>query len=426
MIECDHPVVVGSLCALCGSEISAGQDLFCALHSTEDIKITQREALEAFGEKLRVLEERRKLILVLDLDQTVLHTVCDAPDVDYTVRFSMDNRTYSVKFRPNLGYMLERLSGFYEIHIYTMGTREYAEKIAEHIDPDGTYFHDRIVTRDENLGLLSKSLDRLFPSNHRNVVVLDDRADIWSYSKNLVLVKPFWHYNQVDINDPSLLRKRLSEEEAAEKDAKKRKVEEIKDPEILNKLEEMVLNSAIVEDRESKIEDLMCSERRPLGQAAVEGKGTGGSLSRGRLRPRDSLANDQELVKITELLTRVHKRYFASKQRNIKNILSRIRKRIFRGLRFFIPESHHRGSLSRLVGLYGGRMGKLGKTTDVIISGRDDAMASNARKYGCVVVSPRWVADCIYSLRRMEYGRCLVFDGTLKDEYEEELEKAFF
>jgi RNA polymerase II subunit A-like phosphatase len=45
---------------------------------------------------------------------------------------------------------LERAHELYELHIYTMGTRTYAEAIAKLIDPESRYFHDRIVTRDHH------------------------------------------------------------------------------------------------------------------------------------------------------------------------------------------------------------------------------------------------------------------------------------
>ena len=38
----------------------------------------------------------------------------------------------------------------YEMHIYTMGTRLYAHKVASILDPDNKYFKDRILSRDES------------------------------------------------------------------------------------------------------------------------------------------------------------------------------------------------------------------------------------------------------------------------------------
>lgn len=38
----------------------------------------------------------------------------------------------------------------YEMHVYTMGTRAYAEEVCAAIDPDGKFFGGRILSRDES------------------------------------------------------------------------------------------------------------------------------------------------------------------------------------------------------------------------------------------------------------------------------------
>ena len=42
------------------------------------------------------------------------------------------------------------MSEKYEMHVYTMGTRAYAEKVCAAIDPDGHLFGGRILSRDES------------------------------------------------------------------------------------------------------------------------------------------------------------------------------------------------------------------------------------------------------------------------------------
>ena len=95
------------------------------------------------------------------------------------------------------------------MHVYTMGTRAYAEEVCAAIDPGGVFFGGRIPSRDEsgskfaslarfeiqrtydiNPGLTQKSLQRLFPCDTSMVVIIDDRADVWEWSPNLVKVIP--------------------------------------------------------------------------------------------------------------------------------------------------------------------------------------------------------------------------------------------
>ena len=44
----------------------------------------------------------------------------------------------------------ESMSEKYEMHVYTMGTRAYAEEVCAAIDPDGKIFGGRLLSRDES------------------------------------------------------------------------------------------------------------------------------------------------------------------------------------------------------------------------------------------------------------------------------------
>jgi FCP1-like phosphatase family protein len=80
------------------------------------------------------------------------------------------------------------------MHVYTMGTRAYAEEVCAAIDPEGTIFGGRLLSRDESGSLTQKSLQRLFPCDTSMVVIIDDRADVWEWSTNLVKVVPCKSY----------------------------------------------------------------------------------------------------------------------------------------------------------------------------------------------------------------------------------------
>ena len=94
------------------------------------------------------------------------------------------------------------MSEYYEMHVYTMGTRTYADAICKVIDPGGRIFGDRILSRDESgsrsyarswklmTDFTSKNLKRLFPTDQSMVVVIDDRQDVWGDCPNLLKVVP--------------------------------------------------------------------------------------------------------------------------------------------------------------------------------------------------------------------------------------------
>lgn len=45
---------------------------------------------------------------------------------------------------------MRKTAAKYEMHVYTMGTRAYAEQVCAAIDPDGKIFGGRLLSRDES------------------------------------------------------------------------------------------------------------------------------------------------------------------------------------------------------------------------------------------------------------------------------------
>ena len=198
-------------------------------HDTQFLTISQEEASRIDEEAKRRLLAGRKLSLVVDLDQTIIHAAVDPtiktwmddpgnPNYDAVkdVRMfqlvddgpGMRGCWYYIKLRPGLEQFLESISKLYELHIYTMGTRQYAQQIARIIDPEGTIFGERILSRDESGSMVAKNLERLFPVDTKMVVIIDDRGDVWKWSANLVRVTPFEFFVGIgDINSSFLPKK---------------------------------------------------------------------------------------------------------------------------------------------------------------------------------------------------------------------------
>jgi RNA polymerase II subunit A-like phosphatase len=52
--------------------------------------------------------------------------------------------------RPGLTRFMSKLSKLYEMHVYTMGTRSYANAVCAALDPTGAWFGSRVLTRSES------------------------------------------------------------------------------------------------------------------------------------------------------------------------------------------------------------------------------------------------------------------------------------
>jgi len=239
---CPHSIQYKGMCGLCGKDMteinwtSATDDTERAkinmIHDQTSLKVSQDEASKAESELQKRLLAHKKLSLVVDLDQTIIHA-CIEPTVGEWQRdksspnyeavkdvrsFQLNDDGprglasgcwYYIKMRPGLKEFLAKISELYELHVYTMGTRAYAVNIAKIVDPDKKLFGDRIISRDENGNVTAKSLARLFPVDTKMVVIIDDRADVWPNNRpNLIKVVPYDFFLGIGDINSSFLPKR--------------------------------------------------------------------------------------------------------------------------------------------------------------------------------------------------------------------------
>ncbi len=199
------------------------------VHDNVSLTVSQAEATRVEEEAKRRLLASKKLSLVVDLDQTIIHATVDPTVEEWQNDEDNPNHAavkdvkkfklvddgpgargcwYYIKLRPGLEEFLHNVSKIYELHIYTMGTRLYAQNIANIVDPDRKIFGDRILSRDESGSLTAKNLQRLFPVDTKMVVIIDDRGDVWKWSENLVKVTPYDFFVGIgDINSSFLPKK---------------------------------------------------------------------------------------------------------------------------------------------------------------------------------------------------------------------------
>lgn len=233
---CTHEVNYGGLCAICGKNITS-QDYMgysdmaraniSMTHNTGDLTVSLEEASRLESENVKRLRQEKRLSLIVDLDQTIIHATVDPTvgewmsdpgNVNYDVlrdvrSFNLQEgpsgytSCYYIKFRPGLAQFLQKISELYELHIYTMGTKAYAKEVAKIIDPTGKLFQDRVLSRDDSGSLAQKSLRRLFPCDTSMVVVIDDRGDVWDWNPNLIKVVPYEFFVGIgDINSNFLAK----------------------------------------------------------------------------------------------------------------------------------------------------------------------------------------------------------------------------
>lgn len=198
-------------------------------HDNTQLTVSKGEAARLEEDAKRRLLASRRLSLVVDLDQTIIHATVDPTVGEWKEDKENPNYEalkgvkqfqliddgpgmrgcwYYIKLRPGLEEFLQNVAELYELHIYTMGTRAYAQNIADIIDPTRKLFGERILSRDESGSLTAKNLQRLFPVDTKMVVIIDDRGDVWRWNPNLIKVAPYDFFVGIgDINSSFLPKK---------------------------------------------------------------------------------------------------------------------------------------------------------------------------------------------------------------------------
>ncbi|UKK00974.2 protein-serine/threonine phosphatase [Theileria orientalis] len=263
--NCSHEVVVHGMCANCSVHVDTGlkrkhEDLnshtetsavpgFITSHA--GVEIDSDLAYEMECSEISKYLQDRKLCLVLDLDNTLVHATSQGPPADIdvetivissvewhnnlnyvqyvseddvegmklqntlessvlkTIVYNETETSYCnsyFKLRPGIFKFFRNVSKRYKLFLFTMGTRQHAQSALRILDPQGVYFGNRVFCRNDSKSCM-KSLDRLFP-NHKNLVlVMDDSEYVWTNKLALIKVHPYYFFsdltylNNYDLNN---------------------------------------------------------------------------------------------------------------------------------------------------------------------------------------------------------------------------------
>ena len=174
----------------------------------------------------KIIEDQR-LVLLLDLDGTVVYTAIDqcvpedAPlqGADGFV-LTVDGRGHPVRFRSGILAFMRRIVPLYEIHVVTMGRKGYATAIVERFNAldaqpfvtgdvltfedcenervDTTHRHDTGKVFEPDSGVVTRMKKGKSPMMGKEEVqvILDDRVDVWD-SRSVVQVVE-WRGQEAD------------------------------------------------------------------------------------------------------------------------------------------------------------------------------------------------------------------------------------
>ncbi|KAG7452156.1 uncharacterized protein BT62DRAFT_926376 [Guyanagaster necrorhizus] len=488
---CKHGMQLGGLCVLCGKDMTNSDYIGFSdtsrasiqmTHSANGPTVSLEEAQRIERETAERLIKSRKLSLIVDLDQTIVHATVDptvgewiaegeaweekhkqkngndvqmgeeSSDTDeeecnpnwealkdvkkfklgpesfgmpYEAKgkgksIEQDGCMYYIKPRPGWQAFLLEVAAKYEMHVYTMGTRAYAEQVCAAIDPDGKLFGGRLLSRDESGSLTQKSLQRLFPCDTSMVVIIDDRGDVWEWSPNLIKVVPYDFFVGIgDINSAFLPKVTTSNLMPSSTQA-------------------LITQNSIA--LEAQVEE------RPLARMQEQLTDSDDSAKDKEVSPKPDhehtshrkkallKSQDNELERVAKLLDEVHQRFFdaydasssnkrkrGEDERDVTKIIPSIRCKVLQGVHIVFsslfpmdtnPESSEVWKMARTFGAKCSAELVEGVTHVVAAKPGTDKVNHGSKRPGVRVVWAQWLTDCIMLWQRVDETPYLMDPGV--------------
>ncbi|XP_038890381.1 RNA polymerase II C-terminal domain phosphatase-like 4 isoform X1 [Benincasa hispida] len=229
---CSHPGSFGNMCIICGQRLDEESGVtFGYIH--KGLRLNNDEINRLRNIDMKSLLLHKKLILVLDLDHTLLNSTQlghltpeeeylrsqtdSLDDVTKGSLFLLNSVHTMTKLRPFVHSFLKEANQLFEMYIYTMGERAYAFEMAKLLDPKKEYFNGKVISRDDGTQKHQKGLDVVL-GQESAVLILDDTENAWpKHKKNLILMERYHFFasscHQFGFNCKSLSELKSDESE---------------------------------------------------------------------------------------------------------------------------------------------------------------------------------------------------------------------
>ena len=179
------------------------------INNLNNINIYQKEKREILNINEHKSINYNKKMLILDLDETLVHSCfkpadnisnnLSRPDIFLKIKFHSKYHEVLVYKRPFVDEFLEKMSKYYNLIIFTASVQEYADPLLDQLDKNRLIklrYYRNSCFLDKN-GKFVKNLYTIY-NDLKNVILLDNNPISYSYNKNNGLPIITWHFDKKD------------------------------------------------------------------------------------------------------------------------------------------------------------------------------------------------------------------------------------
>ncbi|KAI4370990.1 hypothetical protein MLD38_019271 [Melastoma candidum] len=202
-------IIAGTSESQCNSEIE-DLDRFDPQLFIRTLPDLSDEVTSSQSDPLRSSEEKRKSVtLVLDLDETLVHSTLDYrddADFTFTVFFNMAEHVVYVKKRPHVQTFLERVADMFNVVIFTASQSIYAGQLLDILDPNQQLISHRVYRESCTFsdGTYTKDLN-ILGVDLAKVAIIDNSPQVFRLQVNNGIPIKSWFDDPSDCALLSLL-----------------------------------------------------------------------------------------------------------------------------------------------------------------------------------------------------------------------------
>ncbi|XP_019058550.1 PREDICTED: RNA polymerase II C-terminal domain phosphatase-like 4 [Tarenaya hassleriana] len=208
--SCDHRMAQRGICCQCKRTVARPNGLTFN-YIAKGLELSPEFVASVKKQVTRRCIAEKKLYLVLDLDNTLIHTrrvsqlteaekhlVKEADSRDDLGLAEEENSSGGLtKLRPFAREFLREANQLFRMSVYTNGNSAYAARVLKLLDPNKIYFGNRVIARSGDSTSMYKTLD-LVLAEERSVVIVDDRSAVWSLpdQRNLMQIEKYEFFDE--------------------------------------------------------------------------------------------------------------------------------------------------------------------------------------------------------------------------------------